>query len=141
MYIFLHAELDLEVKSMWEKRTKAGTTHYFDFQDSKETCYSAVYNTREENAPQVAKLLMNVLVNPNYLREQAEKAEEVRAIYSLNHKDCLDIESGALANKEMTRNGRPRREWENSPRRRVQRVKNEVTANRAVDKTANRLKA
>jgi hypothetical protein len=95
-----NTEFNSKVKSMWEKRTKAGTTRGFDFEDFKETCYSVVYNTRKDHAPKVAKLVKNILVNPNYFREQAEKSEEVRAIYGLNHKEGLDVELGALADTE-----------------------------------------
>lgn len=93
-------EFNLKVKSMWEKRTKAGTTYSFDFEDFKETCYSVVYNTRKDHAPKVTKVVKNILVNPNYFREQAEKSEEVRAIYGLNHRNSLDVEVGTRAGTE-----------------------------------------
>lgn len=83
-----------------EKWTKAKATHSFDFEDFKETRYSVVYNTRNDHAPRVAKLVKNIIVSPNYFQEQARKSEEVRAIYVLNHRDSLDLEGGAIANTE-----------------------------------------
>jgi hypothetical protein len=86
---------------MWEKRTKAGTTHFFEFQDSKETCYSVVHNTREENAPKVAKLVKNVVVNPNYFLTRtsrtcrSEQGEGTRGQsvthYMVKEVDGLDV--------------------------------------------------